>query len=365
MGNTESQGDNNENNEYGDYITQQKRIIMAQQEQIERLSRMNLRSNIIQSQAQPQTQPQPQPQTQPQTQPNMSLEYKRNKPKLNPYTILNISKNYDETALKKAYLKKAMVTHPDKGGDPNEFKKVSISYAILLKKLKEKDSDALHNDLKNGSREYIQRQNETSLKNVKLTEKFDAELFNKIYEENRIDDVYDSGYGKWMEENKADGEGPKKMFNGNFNKNMFNREFDNYKKEQQQNLGSKLVKYEEPRVDISYKNKDSIMVLGKGKIDDFTGESGGLNYTDYKDAYTNSCLIDIKSVSIKRSKSVLDKEAERKKISYQMSEKDMKVQELKRIKEEKEEQERIMRLKQFEERAFNNYNEVHKRLLGR
>ena len=44
-------------------------------------------------------------------------------------------------------------------------KKVSISYAILLKKIKkEKDSDALHNDLKNGSREYIQRQNETSLK---------------------------------------------------------------------------------------------------------------------------------------------------------------------------------------------------------
>ena len=98
-----------------------------------------------------------------------------------------------------------MVTHPDKGGDPNEFKKVSIAYAVLLKKLKEKDSDALHVDLKNGSREYIQRQNETSLKNVKLTEKFDAELFNKIYEENRIEDVYDSGYGKWMEENKVNG----------------------------------------------------------------------------------------------------------------------------------------------------------------
>ena len=35
MGNTESQGDNSR---YDDYITQQKRIIMAQQEQIERLS---------------------------------------------------------------------------------------------------------------------------------------------------------------------------------------------------------------------------------------------------------------------------------------------------------------------------------------
>ena len=265
---------------------------------------MNLRSNIIQSQPQPQPQPQHQPQPQPQpsfeNRTNLSIEYKDPKEKLNPYTILNISKNYDETSVKKAYIKKAMVTHPDKGGDPNEFKKVSIAYAVLLKKLKEKDSDALHVDLKNGSREYIQRQNETSLKNVKLTEKFDAELFNKIYEENRIEDVYDSGYGKWMEENKVNGEAPKKMFNGNFNKNMFNREFENYKKEQQEKLGSKLVKYQEPEVDISYKNKDSIMVLGKGKIENFTGESGGLNYTDYKDAYTNSCLIDTKSVSLSK-----------------------------------------------------------------
>jgi len=366
MGNVESQVEGSDHN---DYITEQKKIIIAQQEQIERLSRMNLRTNILQQQ-QPQ-QPQQQStqykqQQQQHKQHTLSLEYNDPNKKLNPYSILNISKNYDETSLKKAYLKKAMVTHPDRGGSVDDFKKVSIAYAVLLKKLKEKDSDAQHNDLKNGSREYVKSQNQDSLQNVKLTEKFDAELFNKIYEENRIGDVYDTGYGKWMEENKADGPGPKKMFSGNFNKNMFNKEFENYKREQQEKTGSNLVKYEEPKVDISYKNKDSIMVLGKGKIDNFTGESGGLNYTDYKDAYTNSCLIDTKSINLrKRSKSILDKEAERKNISYQMSEQDIQLQELKRIKEEKEEQERIARLKQYEEKAFNNYNEVHKRLLGR
>ena len=108
------------------------------------------------------------------------------------------------------------------------------------------------------------------------------------------------------------------------------------------------------------------MVLGKGEIDNFTGETGGLNYTDYKDAYTNTCLIDTNSINLrKRSKSILDKEAERKNISYQMSKQDIKSEELKRIKDEKEEQERINRLKQYEKTAFNNYNEVHKRLLGR
>ena len=37
---------------------------------------------------------------------------------------------------------------------------------------------------------------------------------------------------------------------------MFNREFEKYKSEQQQKMGSKIVKYDEPRVDISFKGKD-------------------------------------------------------------------------------------------------------------
>ena len=33
--------------------------------------------------------------------------------------------------LKKAYLKKAMKTHPDRGGSAAEFQKVSIAYTVL------------------------------------------------------------------------------------------------------------------------------------------------------------------------------------------------------------------------------------------
>ena len=229
-----------------------------------------------------------------------------------------------------------MVTHPDRGGNTDDFKKVSIAYALLLKKLKDKDSDALHVDLKDGSKEYIKNQNNNPHRN-NLTEKFDSELFNKIYEENRIEDIYDTGYGEWMKENKIDSKAPTKLFNGNFNKNMFNNEFDKYKKEQQAKLDKSIINYEEPNINISYKNKDSIMFLGKCKIDNFSGEAGGLLFTDYKDAYTNSCLIDINSIKISgKSKTLLDKKAERKNISYQMSEKDIQKQEIKRLKEELE-----------------------------
>ena len=39
--------------------------------------------------------------------------------------------------MKKAYLKAAMKTHPDRGGTPQAFQQVSIAYTILTKKLKE------------------------------------------------------------------------------------------------------------------------------------------------------------------------------------------------------------------------------------
>ena len=65
--------------------------------------------------------------------------------KLNPYKILNISKNYDESSLKKAFIKRAMIVHPDKGGekykDGKEFKLLTISYQVLLKKISKGSDD--------------------------------------------------------------------------------------------------------------------------------------------------------------------------------------------------------------------------------
>ena len=59
-----------------------------------------------------------------------SIETKQ-KQQLNPYRILNVPKNYDEKVLKKAYLKKALKAHPDRGGSEDEFQKISIAYTVL------------------------------------------------------------------------------------------------------------------------------------------------------------------------------------------------------------------------------------------
>ena len=47
------------------------------------------------------------------------------------YRLLDITKNASETEIKKAYRKKALENHPDKGGDPEHFKKINIAYETL------------------------------------------------------------------------------------------------------------------------------------------------------------------------------------------------------------------------------------------
>ena len=63
-----------------------------------------------------------------------------------------------------------------------------------------------------------------------MREDFDINVFNKIYQENKIKDVYDSGYGKWMSNNPVEDKKQTRMFQNGFNKDMFNSEFENYKK---------------------------------------------------------------------------------------------------------------------------------------
>ena len=148
---------------------------------------------------------------------------------------------------------------------------------------------------------------------------------------------------------------------------MFHNEFDKFKQGITKQSGNQIQKYHEPEVSISYKGKDSIMVLGQKKVDDFSGQSdGGLAYRDYKDAYTNSCLIDVHSVNSRgRPTSLNEEKAQRANISYQMDAKDEEQYQLKKLQEEHEEKERIERLRNYESKAFAMHDKIHQRMLGK
>ena len=386
MGNTGSSANNSHADLYDQYINEQKRIIAAQQEQINNLAKLNLQQNSVQqnhdipaniflqnmnTNTENMRKPINTYINDARQQPLPQIEYNGGggssevtKQKLNPYKILGITKKYDEKSLKKAYLKKALVTHPDRGGTQIEFQKVSIAYTLLLKKLSDTNNNHLHNDLRNNSKSYMTTQSSDNNRNINMIDHFDANLFNKIYEENKIDDAYDRGYGEWMNDNDNALEQPK-MFNKSFNKDLFNHEFEKYKQSQQKQMGNQVMKYDEPQVDISMRGKDSLMLLGQNDVSDFSGTSeGGLAFRDYKDAFTNSCFIDTGTIDMgARDNNMKSIEQSRSNISHMMSDQDLRKQELIKLRMEKEEQERIHRINQSDGRAFNVYEQIHSRLI--
>jgi len=324
MGATQSSGTENV---YKEYIKQQHDQINAQQEYIKKLQDLEHNPNII---------------------------FKENKPKLNPYQILGIENhNINERDLKKAYLKKAYKCHPDKGGNKDNFQKLTIAYTILLNKIKD-NNNSDHNQMKSANKTFSENQPTTN----QLDKKFDIELFNKIYDDNKISTVYDNGYGDWMKNNNNISEQPK-LYTNNFNRELFNDEFLKYKKSttNQKNM----VKYVEPELNISYQNSSSIMTLGQGNIGDFSTE----NACDYRAAFENNFLIDIDQYSRdKNFKNINDIERDRSLLSYTPSATDLLYTQNKMLNDKKEEEERRRRLQNNDEVRFLQYNKLNKRFLN-
>ena len=50
------------------------------------------------------------------------------------YNLIGVEKNATFDQIKKAYRKKAIKEHPDKGGDPEKFKSLTQAYEVLSDK---------------------------------------------------------------------------------------------------------------------------------------------------------------------------------------------------------------------------------------
>ena len=376
MGNTPSSQSMTPEQIYAQYIQQQQDMIFQQQQQINKLYQINMSSqtqanmflqNSIRQET-PQAQQFQSQQYQSQQYSQKQLPHPSQKQKIDPYKILNIPKKYDETSLKKAYLKAAMKTHPDRGGSQDAFQRVSIAYTLLQKKLTESQNNHSHHELRGTSKQYMNTQENQPKLNTNLTEKFDADVFNKIYEDNKIEDVYDEGYGSWMSENAVRDQDTTKLFQNGFNKDMFNATFEQYKKEdlEKHQQNGALVRYETPESRLSMTNQDSLVTLGQGKITDFSGAANDLSFTDYKKAFTHGATlgIDPSSVSMNdRSSSMRGIKMERSNLSYQMTPADEQKTSMQKLREQQAEQKRIERLSVYDQQHGQAYEKIHSMLL--
>ena len=164
--------------------------------------------------------------------------------------------------------------------------------------------------MKNNSRDFIETQNSNNRQNVKLKfnkDNFDISKFNKVYSENKIEDVNDSGYGDWIQNNQFNSEDIKR--NPKLNGNNFNSVFDSTVKEN----NTAIQKYQDPK-SLFMNNYNNCTELGVDKVDNYTGETKTMKYTDYKEAHTTSKLVN-KNTKYKEYRNIGELEIARSNIS--------------------------------------------------
>lgn len=244
------------------------------------------------------------------------------------YAILGIddTKPLTHEVLKAAYKRAAMVSHPDKGGSSEAFDAVTRAFLYIQDIL----TKLIPTTGKDGSdprfTQPVTKESAMMARGVKNTnvdpapkgairiedqppialnpKKLDMNVFNKLFEENRLPDPdKDDGYGDWLKANADDipkglSDSNQEMLRSKFNKDIFHKTFES--DVHKRSDGNTLTQYRPPS-EITL-NPDFGAELGSGRPEQYTKPpvAGGIGYTDLKHAYGDGSTFsqDIKDVSL-------------------------------------------------------------------
>ena len=194
-----------------------------------------------------------------------------------------------EEALKTAYKKAAFKAHPDKGGSEKAFEMVTRSYAYL--------SEILHR-IRGGRDQLKKVEAPTALKDERFKDSkqfqhvqpvkldpnnLNMNAFNQMFEQTRIPDPEEEGYGDWLRAEQTSTATPN--FSGKFNRDVFNEMFVDESAKQKQNQSNNQLAIASPQA--LTMNPGFGIELGRGKVEDYTAAANShLHYVDLKAAYT-------------------------------------------------------------------------------
>jgi len=292
---------------------------------------------------------------------------------LDPYKVLDISNRDTFTfdQLKNAYRRISMKVHPDKGGSKELFAIATECFRVLAEKLKHK-SPSLPHELKKEAQSYqdkhqVSHQEDPPMPSYKNSSGNFHDKFNRAFEENRLEDENESGYGERMvasSKTREDIDVPSVLKKESFSEDKFNRMFE----KTTISKNKEVIIYDEPEP-LVLSDSLQFVELGEGKLNDYSTDSTrnlGLQYTDYMRAHTQTRLIDPRSVQERKQyKNVEAFEADREARSKQgFSSAEQQKIEKRRIEKERQEEERVERLKSKDLRIEEHYNKA-KTLLRR
>ena len=197
-----------------------------------------------------------------------------------------------EDSLKKAYKRVALRAHPDKGGTEEEFEAITRAHGylgeILLrikggrgKEGKVEAPEALHDNRSTDAKQW------EMVEPVRLNpKKLDMNVFNQMFEQTRIPDPEEDGYGDWLKGADGAADGPK--FGGKFNRDVFNQAFE--EEAAKRRAGGQDLTVRQPEALMLAPN--SGVELGRTGGGSFTAAANAsLKFTDLKNAYTSENMI--------------------------------------------------------------------------
>lgn len=221
-----------------------------------------------------------------------------------------------EEALKKAYKRMALKAHPDKGGSEELFEAVTRAYAYLSEILRymnggRQGSQSTPSAQRNAQEVQSQRTQEAEqwkhTEPVRLSAKnLDMNKFNQLFEETHLPDPDADGYGDWL---KGDDIGSSQSnqsikFKGQFNRDVFNRMFDDESKKSQRSGNQLIVHPGEMALTL---NPSGGTELVAERPSSFTAAANSkFQYTDLRGAYSSEATISDKVAGITVSERKLD-----------------------------------------------------------
>jgi curved DNA-binding protein CbpA len=276
-----------------------------------------------------------------------------------------------EEALKAAYKKAVVRAHPDKpGGSEKEFEAVTRAYAYLgeiLKRIKGGGRPAMSSEeaprITSGKPEGRPEPKWDSIKPVSLNpDKLDINAFNKLFEQTRIPDPEESGYGDWLKGEEQASSAPK--FSGKFNRDVFNQAFadDAKEKARPRAAGTGIVVQEQSLANrLGYATE-----LGRTGRGDYTAANDDrLQFTDLKKAYTeyNTFSHEVADVRVE-ARSFDQYTQSRKEAPPPLADYEMAALQQAEREEKQREEERARRVTQEAQQEIDYFNRMKRLVVG-
>ena len=220
-------------------------------------------------------------------------------------------------------------------------------------------NDKQFNQLKSDAVGYLEKQSKSGMQNKDMSGgNFNINRFNRLFQDNRLEDPSNDGYSSWISDNKYNTEDISR--DSTITNSNFNQQFDT-----RVQVGKELQVYSLPKV-LNSNTSGNVQELGIEKVDNYSGESGTgsgkIRFTDLKEAHTTSRLVD-PNAKFKQYKSINELEGARANMGdMSKEEQDMIEQlELNRNREQARREENQRRM----DRMFSqHYDKMHNMFIG-